>query len=332
MATASRSRASAKVKSQTVSTKLAGMVVADALRTWLIPAACAVVIVVAAAIGTTGVVDAEWPLAVAIFAGLVILAFVALRPLLDDDATGQLRTVGLGLGVAWLAALYFPFHARLFPGTPLVAPTSLTATEGVPLRIPAEGRRSVDLLLEGQLAHAATGAAIPVTYSLTIEGAEPETLTGRFDETLRNQRLGRRGSTVVHQLHVAAMHRIQNAGGHELVVKSVSLEPATAPAVVVSAFADPLPPNWLLAIAAVAVLAVAVVFDARGTGGSTDGALTVATLATLGTAVILWTTDVVHPTFSTLIGSVIFGGAIGFGVGAFAWWAAKRLGAVPAAR
>jgi hypothetical protein len=57
----------------------------------------------------------------------------------------------------------------------------------------------------------------------------------------------------------------------------------------------------------------------------TDGALTCATAAVVGTAVIFWTSNAVHPDFAALIGSVIFGGPLGFAAGALVWWMAKRL-------
>jgi len=62
---------------------------------------------------------------------------------------------------------------------------------------------------------------------------------------------------------------------------------------------------------------------------ATDGALTLATAAVVGAAVIFWTSNAVHPDFRTLIGSAIFGGPVGFAAGALLWWAAKKLIARP---
>jgi hypothetical protein len=45
---------------------------------------------------------------------------------------------------------------------------------------------------------------------------------------------------------------------------------------------------------------------------------------------VFWTSNVAHPDFRTLIGSAIFGGPAGFGVGALLWWIAKRV--APTAR
>ena len=66
-------------------------------------------------------------------------------------------------------------------------------------------------------------------------------------------------------------------------------------------------------------------FDLFGPVPQTDGALTLATAATVGAAAIFWTSNAVHPDFQTLIGSAIFGGPLGFGVGALAWWMARHL-------
>ena len=59
-------------------------------------------------------------------------------------------------------------------------------------------------------------------------------------------------------------------------------------------------------------------------------ALTLSTAAVIGTAYIFWTSNAVHPDYPALIGSVIFGGPIGFAIGACIWWVAKRLVVRPA--
>ena len=72
-------------------------------------------------------------------------------------------------------------------------------------------------------------------------------------------------------------------------------------------------------------LAAVIAFDRLGPTADTDGSLTLATAAALGTALIFWTGNVAHPDYRALIGSIILGGPIGFTVGAILWWTAKRL-------
>jgi hypothetical protein len=243
--------------------------------------------------------------------------------------------MGCGLALLWLAALYMPFHARLFPGTLLVSEAQITAAgKGLPLRIPASGHRAVDLLLEGKLdANPTGGAAPPVHFRMTVEGpgAPPRVVEGTFEDTLRTQRLGRRGTAVVHQTHTADVRVLPNPGREDLTVTQLSLEPESAQAITVSAFAHPLPGNLVLTLAALALIAAVVAFDRLGPVPDTDGALTLSTLAVIGTTIVFWTGNAVHPDFSTLIGAAIFGGPFGFGAGAFVWWIAKRLVVRPAA-
>jgi hypothetical protein len=73
----------------------------------------------------------------------------------------------------------------------------------------------------------------------------------------------------------------------------------------------------------VALLAGAVFVDARLVPDS-EGTFTLATAGALGTAVALLTSNTVHPTLSSLVGSMIFGGPLGAGLGALVWTIARR--------
>ena len=332
MATASRMRPPAGSKPRAASPNLTALLVFDALRTWVIPVVAGAVIVAAAALSGTGLVPVEGALATAIVAALVVLAYVGERPLLAADAPRRDQLIGLGLTAVWLAFCYIPFYTRIFPGAPLLDAVDVQANgNGLPLRIPAAGHRAIDLVLEGKLSPNPTGgAAAPVHYRLTLEGAGTrQVLEGQFDDTLKTQRLGRRGTTVVHQSHSSELRVLANPGREDLSISQLSLEPPTAPAVTVSAFAHPLPGPVILGIAVAALLAGVIAFDRLAAVAATDGALTLATAAVVGAAVIFWTSNAVHPDFRTLIGSAIFGGPVGFAAGALLWWAAKKLIARP---
>lgn len=243
--------------------------------------------------------------------------------------------MGGALAAVWLLATYVPFHERLFPGTPLVTDVQVSANgAGLPLRVPAAGHRAIDLLLEGKLdANPTGGVAPPVHFHLTLTAGDGtiQSVDGVFEDTLRTQRLGRRGTAVVHQTHTADVRVLPNPGRQDLTVTQLTLEPASAQPVTLSAFAHPLPATPVLAILALVLVGVAVAFDRLGPVPETDGALTLSTLAVIGTAIVFWTSNAVHPDFSTLIGSAIFGGPFGFAAGALVWWIAKRLVVRPAA-
>jgi hypothetical protein len=306
----------------------------DTARAWAIPIAAGAAFLVCAVLGVADVVRMDVALALATGAGLVLLVYIGLRPLLDGRAARSGWPLAAGLAAVWTAATYAPFHARLFPGTPLVAGAQVSASgTGLPLRIPAQGHRQIDLLLEGKLPPPAAGSvAPPVHFTLTLEGEDtsPRTVSGVFEDTLRTQRLGRRGTAVVHQMHTADRRVVSNPERGDLSLTQLVLEPAGSHAISVTAYAHPLPGPFVLALAVAALLGAVVAFDRLGPAPETDGALTLATAAAVGTAIIFWTSNAIHPDFRTLIGSAIFGGPLGFAAGAAVWWLAKRLIVRPA--
>jgi hypothetical protein len=332
MATASRSRAPAGAK-QRPRVPLAALTAMDALRNWGIPGALVVVIAAVAGLSTAELVSTPAALAWTIAAALLLLLYIGERPLLTGTHSLQDRALGAALAAIWFAACYLPFHARLFPGRALVENAQISASgAGLPLRIPASGSRAIDVLLEGKLDASPTGgAAPPVRYVLTIEtGDGTRTLDGLFEDRLATRRLGRRGTAVVHQSHTADVRVLTNPGRGDLSVTHVVLEPETSQAITISAYVHPLPGTIVLALGTAVLLAAVIAFDRLGPGADTDGALTLSTAAALGTALIFWTSNAVHLDYPALIGSVIFGGPIGFAAGAILWWTAKRLIVRPA--
>jgi hypothetical protein len=327
MATASRPRPSAGPKQRPWG---AGAWLAlDTARHWLVPGGASLAIAGAAALAWLGLIAVSGALAVSIGALLVLLFYIGVRPLVAADAARRAQAIAAGLALFWLTACYLPFHARIFPGTPLVDGVEVTAAGGgLPVHIPASGHAAIDLLLEGKLGQNPTGGvAPPVHFRLTVGGGDPtpQVVEGTFEDSLRTQRLGRRGTAVVHQTHSAEMRVLPNPSRQDLTVTQLVLEPENAQPIRISAFAHPLPGVVVLTLAALVLLAVVVAFDRLGPVPDTDGALTLATAAVIGAIVIFWTSNAVHPDFSTLIGSAIFGGPLGFAAGALVWWIAKRL-------
>ena len=299
----------------------ARIVATDALETWGLTAAAAAIALLGAAGAAVGVLSAPLGLAMAIIGLLALVAEHALA-----KAAGLGRVMTFAIGALWIAICYGPFHPLLFPGAPLHDPITLHGADAtLPVTIPTTGYRAVDVTLEAQLPpNPAGGAALPVHYSLTVgEGADQQVLSGRFDETLRTRRLGRRGSATVVQAHHAERRLLANPGGGDLVVRSVSLEPAAGASLTVTAFPHHLPSTPVLGGLAVAILAAVVAVDTRLLPAS-DGTLTFATPAAFGTALALWTSNTVHPTLSSLIGATIFGGPPGLGLGALIWAIARR--------
>ena len=329
MPTAPRTRLPAGVKPRTPVAPIGLQLWLERARGSAVPASAAVVAITAAVLGSVGVTPPLASLDVAVLASLVLVCWTGLGGAVKEALPARDRGLAAALAVTWLLAFYLPLHFRLFPGTPLVdgAPMSASGT-GLPLVIPAAGHPAVDLLLEGQLPPApAGGTAPPVQFRLTIEGGggTPSVIEGLFQDKLSTRRLGRRGTAVVHQTHTADVRILPNPAREDLRVTQLVLEPPTAEAIHLTVYAHPLPPTPVLAFLALALVGAVVFWDRRGPLSATDGALTYATFAALGTVVIFWTSNTVHPDVQTLIGSAIFGGALGFAVGAAVWWLAKQL-------
>jgi hypothetical protein len=314
--------------------RVATLVAADFLGAWGIPVGAVLVAAVAATLTAFELIAPAPGLAVTVLGALVLLAHVGLRPALDAERTAP--TVGAGavlaIAVAWVLVCYAPFHALFFPGAPLHQAIRLVSADAaLPVVIPTGGHRSLDLLLEGELPPSAGGeTALPVAYTLTFEDADHrvQTLSGQFDESLRTQRLGRRGTATVLQAHHTERRLLENPGAGDLRLSGVALEPATGSAVTLEAYAHPLPPLPILVVLAAALLAGAVAVDARVVGDS-EGTFTLATAGILGTATIFWTSNTVHFSVSSVIGSAIFGGLLGAVAGATLWWVARRTVARP---
>src|SRR6185295_12648831 len=87
-----------------------GLLVADALRSWVPPTAALVVLGAAMLLDALGLLPDRMAATIAVVALLVLGAFVAVVPLLDDDARRSVAP-GLVLGVAalWIVVVGAPF-------------------------------------------------------------------------------------------------------------------------------------------------------------------------------------------------------------------------------
>jgi hypothetical protein len=315
----------ARTKHRPATGRVATAVVADAVSTWVIPTALGTIAVLAAAATGVGLLAPSPGLAITILAGLGLVAERALTKVVASASPGTVVAVAIGL--AWIAVCYAPFHALLFPGAPLHEPIALHGADAsLPVTIPTGGRRTIDLMLEAQLPpNPGSETAIPVTYVITVDDtAQARTvLSGRFEESFQTRRLGRRGTAKVVHAHHAERRLLSNPTGGDVTIGAVTLEPSAGATLTVTAYPHPLPSTVVLAVLALVVLAAVVVIDARVVPAS-EGVLTYATPAALGAALALWTSNTVHPTVSSLVGSLIFGGPLGLGLGALLWAVARR--------
>src|SRR5262249_53282660 len=116
---------------------------------------------------------------------------------------------------------------------------------------------------------------------------------------------------------------LENPARGDLTITGVSLDPAAGSAVTVTAYPHPLPPTIVLIVLAAALIAAVVAVETRVLSAP-DGTLTYATPAALGAALMLWTSNTVHPTVSNMIGAILLGALVGLPIGAVLWWIARR--------
>lgn len=300
----------------------------------MLSAGAAGVTVLALAVGRAGLVDTDPALGVAIIAGLIAALTLAAGLVLDGGGVGSDRPAALGFSALCFAVAAVPLLLRVFPGAPLIEHEALSGpTAKLPLQVPTGGNGRLDLVTEGQLPQAPSGASIPVHYSFTVAAdgdAVAQTVTGEFSEELRTQRLGRRGTTVVHQQHVAEHHILHTDGRAALTVATATVEPQDAPPVFLTAYPRRLPAWPIATLLGIALLAGAVYIDRLPSLAAGDGTFTLTTGALLGVIFFFTTDNAARPGFGTLIGATILGGAVGMGVGGLVWWMQKRL--VPATR
>ena len=294
----------------------------------MLPTGAAVAAVVSLILAQTGLFPLELALGLAVGGALVAVFALAAQPVLEGTVAGPARTGSVGFAALWLATLATPLLFRIFPGTPLLEHAAISGpSASLPLSIPTGGHGRLDIVTEGQLAEAPSGATIPVQYTFTIgtEAGPAETISGQFSEEVKTQRLGRRGSTTVHQQHTAAHHTVATGGHDNLTVTAATVEPANAPPVLLTVFPRRLPP-WPIALAAgLGLLAAAIYLDRLPDFATNDGAFTFATGAVLGATYFFTTDNAAHPGIGTLIGAAFFGGGLGMAGSGLAWWISKRL-------
>src|SRR2546428_9367618 len=124
MAPPSRSRAPAAARRPRA--PLAALAAADAARSWGVPVLALVAIGLLIGLAAAGAVGTAVALAGTVAAALVLLLYIGVRPLVTQARAANERALGAGLALVSLVACYAPFHARLFPGPPLLDRAQVT--------------------------------------------------------------------------------------------------------------------------------------------------------------------------------------------------------------
>ncbi|HEY2386014.1 MAG TPA: hypothetical protein VGK30_03555 [Candidatus Binatia bacterium] len=321
---ASRPRQNAKTRPNQPSIRR--LLVGDALRSWVLPTAAIVVLLVAMLLDTLELVPDPAAAAIGALALLVMTAALAVAPLLTEDVDARVRpaTVAL-LALAWVVVLAYPFTARLFPGAALGRVVLDPAAAGSTL-VPADAGSRADVVVDLHLPMASDRRDRTVHYDVDmVDGAgDHSRIDGELGDSWRTRSMGRRGSVPSHLEHLSASHVVEaGTGGLRLGGATLVGEPgATAAA---TAYPYRLPAMAVLYGLAIVLCAGALALD-RWWDPRERPTVTIATTGAAAAALVFAGSGAGHPGMRDLIGVALVGAVVGFTLGsALAWLAGAVL-------
>jgi len=273
----------------------------DALFSWGVPLLLAGAIGVIAFLGafdeiaqSTGIVALGWLL-------LLLLLFFLLQ---STFATGdaRLRPWMLTFGLAWLAITWTQVYFTVFVGQQVF--TGTVGMDGATaLSLEASGT-VYDLVVEGNFVTAPGGVGREAGYNLSLEqGGQPiQSFTGVLSEHWGRQRLGRRGSASVRQLHNHGLHRFPSPGEGTYQLKATRIDGQLTPTLTVTLYRDTYPQKtfWVLSLL---LLVGAYLLEVLYLGK--DAGLVLATAGALAFVLIFPHLGVPPHTYQNLIGAVM---------------------------
>lgn len=161
---------------------------------------------------------------------LALIVYFPLRKELLGPSAARARYLVAIFAIAWIGIVWAQFYFAIFLGREML--TASLAYGGPGVAIGLEGRgRAYDLVVQGTLAPVSGQVAREAIYRLALEkdGEKVEEFEGTFAERWSRQRLGRRGTTSVHQLYNRGLHRFRSRGPGTYRLRIVSVSPELAP-------------------------------------------------------------------------------------------------------
>jgi hypothetical protein len=161
------------------------------------------------------------------FVGALVGLTLAIGPLamalpnaLSQTKSPKTKYLIYALGVAWLVGLGFPIYHSLFPPKPVA---ERTLEKGKPAVADVGRSRRLELVARGGFPGEGAGSG---GYKLVVEsGGVSESLSGTFERTWQNVRIGRRGGTA-RQLtqHLVKVHELDHDLGPQVTLKLDELD------------------------------------------------------------------------------------------------------------
>jgi hypothetical protein len=197
------------------------------------------------------------------FVGALVALTMTLGPLAMaiPNATSQTTSkktkyLIYALGVVWLGGLGFPVYHALFPPKAVV---ERALEKGKPVSVDVGRSRRLELVARGGFPGDAAGSG---NYKLVVEtGGVTEPVTGTFQRTWQNVRVGRRGG-MARQLtmHLTNLHPLSQSFGPQVKVTLEDLDESLTKQVQVALRPAGLP-GWLFFVFCGLVLAAALAGD-----------------------------------------------------------------------
>ncbi|HVN84276.1 MAG TPA: hypothetical protein VMW17_05465 [Candidatus Binatia bacterium] len=307
---AAKTSARARTQQQRRSTtSLTQLTILDALRTWVVPAVTLPGALIIYVLYNVEMVERELSVTILGVLTLITLVWLGVRGFIHERTSQRTAVIVGAYALMWMAATTVPFLALVDPGSPIFsAPLHANDTVTLPLENrPGEYR----LVVEGAFAPTSGQSTRLAHYRLSLRGGGGEqSLEGRFSERFLQQRLGRRGSATVRDLHTATQHDVVSDGTPLTLALSELAPIDTINSVTVHLYPERFPKVVFVGVA-ILLAAGAVVVDAWRSREQTSGLLTTITLgAVFAIAGLRWWGGP-HPGFGQLAVEGLIGGVAG---------------------
>jgi len=223
----------------------------DALLNWGIPLLLGGGIAVVALLGILDEIAPTTGVTVLGFLLLLLIVFFPLKTILSGTVEPRLKALALGFSLVWIGVTCAQLYFAIFVGSP--AGGGSVAADGVAMPLPLGKQGTVyDLVVEGNFAAAAGEVGREAGYTLLLakDGQKIQEFTGTFSEHWSRQRLGRRGSTMSHQVHNHKLDSFVSPGEGTYQLAAVRIDPQLMPTLSVALYRDTYPEKtfWLLSV------------------------------------------------------------------------------------
>jgi hypothetical protein len=203
---------------------------------------------------------------------LVLLLFFLLRALLPGTVEPRLRTWVPIMGVGWLAITGLQLYFAVYVGNQVFTGAVTTEGESAAFSLEAPGSR-YDLVIAGNFVPGQPGSSREAGYKVLLEkeGKVVQEFAGVLSEHWGRQRVGRRATAPVRQLHDHELHPFVSPGEGSYVLKSERIDAQLAQPLTVLLYRDTFPQKtfWVLS----ALLLLGAYWLEKATGEKEQGIL-----------------------------------------------------------